>query len=48
VQIDDVIGQAQTIRQVLGSQKAFFRDVQGKVKHQSDKFPIIRSLLGTL
>lgn len=48
VQIDDVIGQAQTTRQVLGTQKAFFGDVQGKVKHLSDKFPIIRGLLGTL
>lgn len=48
VQIDDVIGQAQTTRQVLGSQKAMFGDVQGKVKNLSDKFPIIRGLLGTL
>lgn len=48
VQIDDVIGQAQTTRQVLGSQKAMFGDVQGKVKNLSDKFPIIRGLLGKL
>lgn len=48
MQIDDVIGQAQTTRQVLGSQKAMFGDVQGKVKNLSDKFPIIRGLLGTL
>lgn len=47
VQIDDVISQAQTTRQVLGSQKGLFGDVQGKVKHLSDKFPIIRGLLGT-
>ncbi|GMY23197.1 Golgi SNAP receptor complex member 1-2 [Fagus crenata] len=46
--IDDVIGQAQTTRQVLGTQKAFFGDVQGKVKHLSDKFPIIRGLLGSI
>nr|POF01469.1 isoform 2 of golgi snap receptor complex member 1-2 [Quercus suber] len=46
--IDDVIGQAQTTRQVLGSQKAMFGDVQGKVKNLSDKFPIIRGLLGSI
>nr|XP_023899820.1 Golgi SNAP receptor complex member 1-2-like [Quercus suber] len=48
VQIDDVIGQAQTTRQVLGSQKAMFGDVEGKVKNLSDKFPIIRGLLGSI
>lgn len=41
MQIDDVISQAQTTRAVLGSQRAFFGDVQGKVKVLSDKFPII-------
>ncbi|KAG2672280.1 hypothetical protein I3760_13G033200 [Carya illinoinensis] len=46
--IDDVISQAQTTRQVLGSQKGLFGDVQGKVKHLSDKFPIIRGLLGSI
>lgn len=46
VQIDDVISQAQTTRTVLGSQRALFGDVQGKVKVLSDKFPIIRGLLG--
>ncbi|KAG6628633.1 hypothetical protein CIPAW_14G026700 [Carya illinoinensis] len=46
--IDDVIGQAQTTRQVLGSQGALFGDVQGKVKHLSEKFPIIRGLLGSI
>ena len=46
MQIDDVISQAQTTRHVLSSQKAFFGDVQGKVKHLSDKFPIIRGVLG--
>lgn len=48
MQIDDVINQAQTTRAVLGSQRTFFGDVQGKVKVLSDKFPIIRGLLGTL
>ncbi|KAE8038711.1 hypothetical protein FH972_011190 [Carpinus fangiana] len=46
--IDDVISQAQTTRHVLSSQKAFFGDVQGKVKHLSDKFPIIRGVLGSI
>ncbi|PNT49702.1 hypothetical protein POPTR_002G145200v4 [Populus trichocarpa] len=46
--IDDVINQAQTTRAVLGSQRTFFGDVQGKVKVLSDKFPIIRGLLGSI
>ncbi|CAK7347878.1 unnamed protein product [Dovyalis caffra] len=46
--IDDVINQAQTTRAVLGSQRGFFGDVQGKVKLLSDKFPIIRGLLGSI
>ncbi|KAL2337545.1 hypothetical protein Fmac_011991 [Flemingia macrophylla] len=47
-QIDDVISQAQATRAVLGSQRALFGDVQGKVKLLGDKFPIIRSLLGSI
>ncbi|TYH99815.1 hypothetical protein ES332_A11G091400v1 [Gossypium tomentosum] len=46
--IDDVINQAQTTRAVLGSQRALFGDVQGKVKVLSDKFPVIRGLLGSI
>ncbi|CAH1416124.1 unnamed protein product [Lactuca virosa] len=37
--MDDVIIQAQTTRAALGSQRAMFGDVQGKVKQLSDKFP---------
>lgn len=48
MQIDDVIGQAQATRSVLGTQRAFFGDVQGKVKLLSDKFPVIRNLLGKI
>lgn len=47
VQIDDVINQAQTTRAALGSQRALFGDVQGKVKQLGDKFPVIRGLIGT-
>uniref|UniRef100_A0A7N0TDD7 Golgi SNAP receptor complex member 1 n=1 Tax=Kalanchoe fedtschenkoi TaxID=63787 RepID=A0A7N0TDD7_KALFE len=46
--MDDVINQAQSTRSVLGSQRALFGDVQGKVKLLSDKFPIIRGLLGAI
>ncbi|CAN1188782.1 Golgi SNAP receptor complex member 1-2 [Linum perenne] len=46
--IDDVISQAQATRAVLGSQRSFFGEVQGKVKHLSDKFPVIRGLLGSI
>lgn len=45
-QMDEVISQAQTTRAVLGSQKAMFGDVQGKVKQLGDKFPIVRGLIG--
>lgn len=46
--MDDVISQAQTTRAALGSQRALFGDVQGKVKQLSDKFPVIRGLIGKL
>ncbi|XP_062001249.1 Golgi SNAP receptor complex member 1-2 [Rosa rugosa] len=46
--IDEVISQAQTTRAVLGSQRALFGDVQGKVKNLSDKFPVIRGVLGSI
>ncbi|OVA06721.1 Golgi SNAP receptor complex [Macleaya cordata] len=47
-QIDEVISQAQTTRSVLGSQRTLLGDVQGKVKQLSDKFPVIRGLLGAI
>lgn len=47
LQIDEVINQAQATRSVLGSQRALFGDVGGKVKVLSEKFPVIRGLLGT-
>ncbi|EPS60980.1 hypothetical protein M569_13822 [Genlisea aurea] len=43
--IDEVISQAQTTRAVLGSQRALFGDVQGKVKLLTEKFPIVRGLI---
>ncbi|KAJ4952907.1 hypothetical protein NE237_029739 [Protea cynaroides] len=46
--IDEVINQAQTTRSVLGSQRTLLGDVQGKVKLLSDKFPVIRGLLGAI
>ncbi|KAL5718269.1 Golgi SNAP receptor complex member 1-2 [Ranunculus cassubicifolius] len=47
-QIDEVISQAQSTRSVLGSQRSVLGDVQGKVKQLSDKFPVIRGLLGAI
>lgn len=47
-QMDEVISQAQTTRAVLGSQRAMFGDVQGKVKQLGEKFPIVRGLIGIL
>ncbi|XP_073064932.1 Golgi SNAP receptor complex member 1-2 [Primulina eburnea] len=46
--IDDVISQAQVTRTVLGSQRTLFSDVQGKVKLLSDKYPVIRGLIGSI
>ncbi|KAK3019559.1 hypothetical protein RJ639_004400, partial [Escallonia herrerae] len=46
--MDEVISQAQTTRAALGSQRAMFGDVQGKVKQLSDKFPIVRGLIGSI
>ncbi|KAG6400480.1 hypothetical protein SASPL_137317 [Salvia splendens] len=46
--IDDVINQAQSTRAALGSQRALFGDVQGKVKVLGDKFPVIRGLIGSI
>ncbi|KAK4755568.1 hypothetical protein SAY87_009325 [Trapa incisa] len=46
--IDDVISQAQTTKAALGSQRALFGDVQGKVKLLSEKFPLIRGVLGSI
>ncbi|XP_042510090.1 Golgi SNAP receptor complex member 1-2-like [Macadamia integrifolia] len=48
VNIDDVINQAQNTRAVLGSQRSLLGNVQGKVKLLSDKFPVIRGLLGAV
>lgn len=46
--IDEVINQAQATRSVLGSQRALFGDVGGKVKQLSERFPVIRGLLGSI
>ncbi|KAK1327176.1 Golgi SNAP receptor complex member 1-2 [Acorus calamus] len=46
--IDEVISQAQTTRSVLDSQRSLLGGVQGKAKQLSDKFPIIRGLLGAI
>ncbi|KAL2511455.1 Golgi SNAP receptor complex member 1-2 [Abeliophyllum distichum] len=46
--IDDVISQAQATRAALGSQRALFGDVQGKVKLLGEKFPLIRGLIGSI
>uniref|UniRef100_A0A0D6R6P4 Golgi SNAP receptor complex member 1 n=1 Tax=Araucaria cunninghamii TaxID=56994 RepID=A0A0D6R6P4_ARACU len=47
-QIDDVISQAQATKGALGSQRTLFVDIQGKVKQLSDKFPVVRGLLGAI
>lgn len=47
-QIDEVISQAQSTRSTLNSQRSLLADVQGKLKHLSDRFPVIRGLLGAI
>eukprot|EP00252_Welwitschia_mirabilis_P012353 TRINITY_DN2737_c0_g1_i1.p1 TRINITY_DN2737_c0_g1~~TRINITY_DN2737_c0_g1_i1.p1 ORF type:complete len:238 (-),score=57.25 TRINITY_DN2737_c0_g1_i1:28-741(-) len=47
-QIETVISQAQATKSVLGSQRTVFSEIQGKVKHLSDRFPVIRGLLGAI
>lgn len=46
--IDEVINQAQATRSALGEQRAFFGNVQGKLKQLGEKFPIVRGLLGAI
>ncbi|CAN6466374.1 unnamed protein product [Victoria cruziana] len=48
VQIDDVTNQAETIKGVLAAQRSTFAEIQGKVKHLGDRFPVIRGLLGAI
>ncbi|XP_024523007.1 Golgi SNAP receptor complex member 1-2 isoform X3 [Selaginella moellendorffii] len=47
-QIDDVIGQAQATKAALSFQRSTFLEIQGKMKQLSDRFPIVRSLLGAI
>ncbi|OAY72280.1 Golgi SNAP receptor complex member 1-2 [Ananas comosus] len=48
IQIDEVTDQAETIKAVLAAQRSTFGDIQGKVKQLSDRFPVIRGLLGAI
>ncbi|KAH7436512.1 hypothetical protein KP509_05G023400 [Ceratopteris richardii] len=47
-QIDEVIIQAQSTKGALSTQRSMFIEIEGKVKHLSDRFPIIRSILGAI
>lgn len=47
-QIDEVIIQAQSTKGALSTQRSMFMEIEGKVKHLSDRFPIIRSVLGAI
>lgn len=47
-QIEDVITQAQSAKGALASQRSMFMEIQGKVKQLSDRFPIIRGVLGSI
>ncbi|KAJ8459522.1 hypothetical protein OPV22_032448 [Ensete ventricosum] len=47
-QIDEVTSQAEAIKGVLSVQRSTFGEIQGKVKQLSDRFPVIRNLLGMI
>lgn len=47
-QIEEVIIQAQSTRGALSTQRSMFMEIQGKAKHLSDRFPVIRSVLGAI
>lgn len=48
MQVDKVISQAQATKGALAAQHSAFMEIQGKLKHLGDHFPVIRSLLGKL
>ncbi|MCO5587523.1 hypothetical protein L7F22_041473 [Adiantum nelumboides] len=47
-QMDEVIIQAQSTKGALSTQRSMLMEIEGKVKHLSDRFPIIRSVLGAI
>ncbi|RWR80819.1 Golgi SNAP receptor complex member 1-2-like protein isoform X1 [Cinnamomum micranthum f. kanehirae] len=47
-QIDEVTEQAEVMKGVLAAQRNAFTDIQAKVKQLSDRFPVIRGLLGAI
>ncbi|ERM97706.1 hypothetical protein AMTRI_Chr09g39040 [Amborella trichopoda] len=47
-QIEDVTDQAESLKGVLTAQRNAFTSIQGKVKQLSDRFPVIRGLLGAI
>ena len=47
-QIEEVIAQAQSTKGALLNQRSMFIEIRGKVKHLSDRFPVIRSVLGKI
>ncbi|CAM6016762.1 unnamed protein product [Sphagnum balticum] len=48
VQVDEVISQAQATKGALAAQHSAFMQIQGKLRHLGDHFPVIRSLLGAI
>ncbi|KAG6505959.1 hypothetical protein ZIOFF_031272 [Zingiber officinale] len=45
-QIDEVTSQAEEMKGILLAQRSTFSGIQGKVKQLSDRFPMIRNILG--
>ncbi|XP_074572979.1 Golgi SNAP receptor complex member 1-2-like [Curcuma longa] len=47
-QIDEVTSQAEEMKGILLAQRSTFSGIQGKVKQLSDRFPMIRNILGMI
>ncbi|KAH7289797.1 hypothetical protein KP509_30G019100 [Ceratopteris richardii] len=47
-QLDNVISQAHATKGALSAQRDVFIDIEGKVKHLGDQFPVIRGILGAI
>ncbi|CAM6039359.1 unnamed protein product [Sphagnum compactum] len=47
-QVDEVISEAQATKGALAAQHSAFMEIQGKLKQLGDRFPVIRSLLGSI
>eukprot|EP00245_Coleochaete_scutata_P005283 TRINITY_DN18727_c0_g1_i1.p1 TRINITY_DN18727_c0_g1~~TRINITY_DN18727_c0_g1_i1.p1 ORF type:complete len:236 (+),score=42.43 TRINITY_DN18727_c0_g1_i1:216-923(+) len=48
IQVDEVIRQAEATKGALAAQRSTFVEVQAKLKHLSDRFPVVRNILSAI